>query len=57
MTVKELRDILYKFNDDSEIKCCGTFENVEDATGIHGVTVLQYFAPTGDNETVIIRTE
>lgn len=57
MTVKELREILYKFDEDSEIKCCSVFENVEDATSIRGVTVLQYFAPEGDNETVVIRTE
>ena len=55
MTVKELREVLFKFNDETEVK--GAFEcgNIEEATDISAVVQMTYHANNKSTETVVIR--
>jgi hypothetical protein len=55
MTVKELRELLYNFNDETEVKCCFECSNIEEATDIDAVVRLTYYVGGKTKDTVVIR--
>jgi hypothetical protein len=57
MTVKELRQLLFQFDDDSVVKGCYACESVEEASEINVVTTLRYHTIEDENEVVVIRME
>ena len=55
MKVKELRELLYKFNEDSEVKVCREYDTVEEAHDIDYVVCLTTYCEGGTEEGIVIK--
>lgn len=56
MTVKELRELLYNFNEDSLVEVAWDDNNPEAGDGISKITAIKNYENGKTNELVVIRT-
>lgn len=55
MKVKELRELLYNFKEDSEVKVCRECDGVEEAHEIAYVVCLTTYSEGGTEEDIVIK--